>query len=70
MKLRHPRRAITEIWLPRNGQPGAFRVLQFRNNRFSSNDHADLRWQRQGCDWQVEIDGTERHRIPHALICG
>ncbi|MBM3116798.1 hypothetical protein [Jeongeupia naejangsanensis] len=45
-------------------------MLQFRNNRFTSTDHADLRWQRQGCDWQVEIDGVERHRMPHALIRG
>ncbi|AOY00243.1 hypothetical protein [Jeongeupia sp. USM3] len=60
----------TEIWLPRASRAGAFRVLFFANNRFTSDDHADLRWQRQGRDWRVEIDGVEQHLIPHTLIGG
>ena len=47
-----------------------YRVLYFAEGKFSTNDKAQLAWQRQDDNWRVSIEGREFYFIPDALIYG
>lgn len=49
--------------------PGGFeRVLRFSGASVTSN--GSVKAEKRGDDWQVEVDGFERYRIPEAVVTG
>ncbi|SDJ54981.1 hypothetical protein [Microbulbifer yueqingensis] len=58
------------IWTTSPATPAGLRVLYFRRGRFSSDDAAEVRWERQGDNWRVAIGEREFYLVPDAVIQG
>jgi hypothetical protein len=58
-----------KIWVARPGTD-SLRVLRFKENSFSSDDGAELSWERDSDNWKLSAEGEEFYWIPDALIYG
>ncbi len=61
--------ASVHIWVRNLAKDKAeYRILQYANETFASNDDSKVSWERKGEQWWVNVDGKEFYMIPDGVL--